>query len=375
MARVEPVETFASAGLLPSRAYAQGVARGQWQHDDAQAAALVELDRIHEALQSGQDPSLLEKLTSRFRDPVAVPGLYLWGRVGRGKTFLVDLLVENLGDVPRQRWHFHRFMGQVHARLRALPDTADTLSIVARDLARDLRVLVLDEFSVGDIGDAMILGRLLDQLIGHGVTLVTTSNTPPSDLYRDGLQRASFLPCIALIQSHCVVWQLQSAHDYRLRELKRAATYLCPLGDIAEAALTDHFERLAAHSPRTREALQINDREIPVRMQADGIAWFDFADLCEGPRSAADYIEIARGFHTVLLSNVPRLGIDREDAARRFVHLVDEFYDRHVNLLLSAAADPLLLYQGRRLKREFERTSSRLIEMQSTDYLASEHRP
>lgn len=369
------VETVASASLLPSRAYAQGVARGQWQHDDAQAAALVQLDRIHVALQSAQDASLLEKLTSRFRDPVAVPGLYLWGRVGRGKTFLVDLLVENLGDVPRQRWHFHRFMGQVHARLRALPDTADTLGIVARDLAKDMRVLVLDEFFVGDIGDAMILGRLLDQLIGRGVTLVTTSNIPPVELYRDGLQRASFLPCIALIESHCTVWQLQSAQDYRLRELTRAATYLCPLGDASEAALHDHFERLAAHSPRLHGPLQINDREIAARAQADGIAWFDFAELCEGPRSAADYIEIARGFHTVLLSNVPRLGPDREDAARRFVHLVDEFYDRHVNLLLSAAADPLSLYQGTRLEREFERTSSRLIEMQSNHYLASEHRP
>ena len=369
------VETVASAGLLPSQAYAQGVARGQWQHDEAQAAALLELDRIHLLLQSAQDVTLLEKLASRFRDPVAVPGLYLWGRVGRGKTFLVDLLVENLGDVPRQRWHFHRFMGQVHARLRVLPDTADTLSVVARDLAKDMRVLVLDEFFVGDIGDAMILGRLLDQLIGRGVTLVTTSNIPPSDLYRDGLQRASFLPCIALIESHCTVWQLQSPQDYRLRELKRAAIYVCPLGDAAEAALADHFERLAAHSPHTRGPLQVNDREIAVRAQADGIVWFDFTELCEGPRSAADYIEIARGFHTVLLSNVPRLGPDREDAARRFVHLVDEFYDRHVNLLLSAAADPMSLYQGTRLEREFERTRSRLIEMQSNDYLASEHRP
>ena len=369
------VDTVASAGMRPSAAYAQGVTRGQWQYDEAQSSVLLELDRIHAELQSAQDASPLEKLASCFRDPVAVPGLYLWGRVGRGKTFLVDLLVANLGDVPRQRWHFHRFMGQVHARLRALPDTADTLSIVARDLAKDMRVLVLDEFFVGDIGDAMILGRLLDQLIGRGVTLVTTSNIPPSELYRDGLQRASFLPCIALLERHCTVWQLQSAHDYRLRELKRAATYLCPLGDASEAALSEHFERLAAHSPPILGPLQINDREIAVRAQADGIAWFDFAQLCDGPRSAADYIEIARGFHTVLLSNVPRLGPDRDDAARRFVHLVDEFYDRHVNLLLSAAADPLSLYQGVRLEREFERTSSRLIEMQSTDYLASEHRP
>ena len=366
------VETSA---LRPSAAYAQGVLQAHWQHDDAQAGVLAELDRIHDALLAAHGASLLGRLAARFREPVVVPGLYLWGAVGRGKTFLVDLLFEGLGELPRQRWHFHRFMGQVHARLRALPDTADTLSVVAHDLAGDMRLLVLDEFFVGDIGDAMILGRLLDQLIARGVTLVTTSNIPPSDLYRDGLQRASFLPCIALIEGHCTVWQLQGAQDYRLRELKRAATYLTPLGDAAEATLAAQFERLAAHSPRTPGPLQINDREIAIRAQADGIAWFDFRDLCDGPRSAADYIEIARGFHTVLLSNVPRMGRDSEDAARRFVYLVDEFYDRHVNLLLSAAADPLSLYQGTRLEREFERTSSRLIEMQSSDYLAREHRP
>ena len=351
------------------------MALNHWQYDEAQVSALVELDRIHDALLASADASVLEKLAARFRDPVAVPGLYLWGRVGRGKTFLVDLLFEGLGELPRQRWHFHRFMGQVHARLRALPDTADTLSVLARDLAQDMRLLVLDEFFVGDIGDAMILGRLLDQLIARGVTLVTTSNIPPSELYRDGLQRASFLPCIALIQDHCAVWELQSAHDYRLRELRRAATYLTPLGADAEATLAAQFERLAGHSPRHAGPLQLNEREIAIRAHADGIAWFDFHELCEGPRSAADYIEIARSFHTVLLSNVPRLGRDSEDAARRFVYLVDEFYDRHVNLLLSAAVDPLSLYQGARLEREFERTSSRLIEMQSSDYLAREHRP
>ena len=368
-------ETTATARILPSEAYARGIAVGHWQADAGQQAALPELDRIHAQLLATQADSLLEKFAARFRDPVAVPGLYIWGPVGRGKTFLTDLLFEQLADVPKRRWHFHRFMGEVHARLRALPDTADTLAVVAKDLAADLRVLVLDEFFVGDIGDAMILGRLLDQLIARGVTLVTTSNIPPSELYRDGLQRASFLPCIALIETHCRVLKLDSPLDYRLRQLTRAATYLLPLGAASEQTLTAHFERLAAHSPRETAPLQLNDRQITVKAQADGIAWFEFAELCEGPRAAADYIEIARDFHTVLISNVPRLDRNSEDAARRFVHLVDEFYDRHVNLLLSAAADPLSLYQGRRLEREFERTSSRLIEMQSAEYLALEHRP
>ena len=367
--------TSSSLPLLPSVAYAQGVAGGRWQGDPAQLAALPELDRLHLAFAAGSAGSLLDRLASRFREPEAEPGLYLWGKVGRGKTFLADLLCDSLGELPRQRWHFHRFMGEVHARLRALTDTADTLSVVARDLSVDMRLLMLDEFFVGDIGDAMILGRLLEQLVSRGVTLVTTSNIPPNELYRDGLQRASFLPCIALLESHCRVLQLQSPHDYRLRQLTRAATYLTPLGETSDAALAAHFDRLAGHSPRSVTPLSVNQRDIPVKVQADGVAWFEFAALCDGPRAAADYIEIARDFHSVLLSNVPRLDAGMEEAARRFVYLVDEFYDRHVNLLLSAAADPLSLYHGQKVQREFERTSSRLIEMQSAAYLAREHRP
>jgi cell division protein ZapE len=363
--------------MTPSAAYAQGIADGRWQADPAQQALLPELDDIAAQLQAAQPDSLLDKLAARLREPTAVRGLYLWGAVGRGKTLLADLLYESLADVPRQRWHFHRFMGLVHARLRALPpDTADTLSVVAKSLAQDLRVLLLDEFFVGDIGDAMILGRLLEQLVEQrGVTLLTTSNIPPEELYRDGLQRASFLPCIALLQRHCRVHRLDSRQDYRLRQLTQAATYVSPLGDAAEAALRAHWQRLTGNAPETPVALEVNDRRIEARAVADGVAWFDFTALCEGPRSTADYIELGRDFHTVLLSNVPRLDAGSEDPALRLVQLVDEFYDRHVNLLLSAAADPFSLYAGRRHEREFERTSSRLVEMRSADYLAREHRP
>jgi cell division protein ZapE len=364
-----------AASAAISSAYAQGVEAGRWHADPAQQALLPELDRLQRELLAAQPASLLDRVAARFREPTTVRGLYLWGGVGRGKTFLADLLHDGLGAVPRQRWHFHRFMGEVHARLRALPDTADTLAVVAKDLAGDMRLLLLDEFFVGDIGDAMILARLLDQLFARGVTLVTTSNIPPSELYRDGLQRASFLPAIALLERHCTVWKLDSTQDYRLRALTRAATYIVPPGPEADAALEAHFARLAPTATRSAAPLQVNDREIPVRACADGLAWFDFGALCEGPRSAADYIELARRFHTVLVSGVPRIDDARADAGRRFVYLVDEFYDRHVNLLLSAAADPLSLYSGQRLEREFERTSSRLIEMQTADYLAREHRP
>jgi cell division protein ZapE len=358
----------------PSQHYAAGVARDHWQADPAQLAALAEFDRIQRELIASTPDSAWEKLTARFRDAEAVRGLYLWGGVGRGKTFLADLLYDS-APVPKRRWHFHRFMGEVHARLRALPDTADTLAVVAKDLARDLRLLVLDEFFVGDIGDAMILGRLLEQLIARGVTLVTTSNLPPRELYRDGLQRASFLPAIDLLEKHCAVLKLESAQDYRLRQLRQASTYHTPLGEGSEAALSAQFDRLAGQTSRESGPLRINERDIAVIALAEGLAWFEFAALCDGPRAAADYIEIARDFHTVFVSNVPRFDRGNEDPARRFVHFVDEIYDRHVNLLLSAAADPLSLYQGDRLEREFERTSSRLIEMQSAEYLALEHRP
>jgi len=301
--------------------------------------------------------------------------LYLWGGVGRGKTFLTDLLFESLPEQNKTRWHFHRFMQDIHARLRVLSNTEDTLSVIAKDLAKNTRLLILDEFFVSDIGDAMILGRLLDQLFARGVCLVTTSNIPPQDLYRDGLQRNNFLPAIALLEMHCQIMKLESARDYRLRHLARAATYLKPCDENAEKVLGEHFRRLSLHHTDNTDSLLINDRPIQIKAMSEGIAWFEFAELCEGPRAVSDYIELARDFHTVLISNVPRFTSQNEDPARRFVHLIDEFYDRHVNLLLSAQADPISLYQGEKLVREFERTSSRLIEMQSMDYLALEHRP
>ena len=366
-----------AAAQLPSAAYATGVRAGRWQADPAQQAALVELDRIHRQLRARESHSTWQRLLSKLNPPPPVRGLYLWGGVGRGKTFLNDLLFDQLGDeLPRRRWHFHRFMVEVHARVQALPDdTADTVAVVADQFADEMRLLVLDEFIVTDIADAMILGRLLERLFARGVVLVTTSNTAPPNLYKDGLQRARFLPAIALIEAQCAVVHLDSPQDYRLRQLTRASTYVTPLGTAADQAMAEHFHRLAADCPHEAGPLAINGRPIPVRALAEGIAWFDFAALCEGPRAAADYIEIARDFHTVLLSNVPVFDLAHDNAARRFVHLVDELYDRNVNLVLSAAAEPMWLYGGEKLLQEFERTASRLIEMRSAEFLAREHRP
>jgi cell division protein ZapE len=359
----------------PLAAYEAGIRAGDWQDDPAQRRALLEFDRLHRALlQPAPSAPLLARLFRRKRTaPAAIRGLYLWGGVGRGKTFLMDLFHDGLRGVPKLRLHFHRFMGRVHSELKTLKDQADPLRIVAERLAQQARVLCFDEFFVADIGDAMLLGRLLQQLFARSVVLVATSNVEPKLLYQDGLQRARFLPAIAAIEEHCVVLELKSAQDYRLRALTQAQVYHHPLDARAEAALAAAFERLATTADDARATLRVNDREIPVRQRAGDVIWFDFDALCGGPRSAADYIEIARSFPTVLLSGVPVFDALRENEARRFIHLIDEFYDRGVKLVLSAAAAPTELYRGERLATEFSRTVSRLIEMQSAEYLGRAH--
>ncbi|MCX7562070.1 cell division protein ZapE [Xanthomonadaceae bacterium XH05] len=363
--------------MRPSQAYRIGVDEGRWQSDPVQLAVLDELDRIHDELIDRNRGGTFAKLARRLRRYTPVRGLYLWGGVGRGKTFLVDLFFAHLALPSKRRIHYHRFMGEVHARIRALGQHADPLVQIASDYAREFQLLCLDEFFVTDIGDAMLLARLLEQLFARGVTLVTTSNTAPENLYRDGLQRASFLPAIILLQAHCRVFEVRSERDYRLRALTHASVWQTPHGDEAEAALAQCFARLTRDATVDADdaRLEINARPIAVRELADGVVWFEFSALCDGPRSVADYIEIARRFHTVILSGIPAFDRTSEDAAYRFVLLVDELYDRRVKLVASAAAAPHALYHGRRVAHAFERTVSRLTEMQSEEYLAREHAP
>jgi cell division protein ZapE len=363
---------MAHSARSPGERYRAGVAAGEWQDDPAQHAALAELDRLRRDLTARPRASLWQRLRG---DKNPTRGVYLWGPVGRGKTFLCDLFYEALPSPAKRRVHFHRFMQDVHAALRDRQGHVNPLDDVAARIAADTRVLVLDEFFVGDIGDAMILGNLLRALFERGVVLVTTSNTRPADLYRDGLQRERFLPAIALIERYCAVIALDSPHDWRLRALKQAPVYYTPPGAEADRAMRGIFNRVARSAPRRDVALDINDRPIVARLEADGAVWFEFAELCEGPRGVADYIELARAYHTILVSNVPEFTPLTEDAARRFIELVDEFYDRGVNLVLSAATAAVDLYDGERLRAQFARTESRLIEMQSEDYLAREHRP
>ncbi len=349
--------------------------------DPAQQAAVRELDRVYHDLLAAPAPERednrwikrLRRRTSATRRPVR--GLYLWGGVGRGKTFLMDAFHDCLPFELKERVHFHRFMHGVHAELQKLQGQADPLETVAERFAARARVLCLDEFIVTDITDAMLLGGLLRGLFERGVCLVATSNTAPDDLYRNGLQRARFLPAIDLLKTHTIEHALDSATDYRLRALEQLEIYHTPLDDRAEGALRTAFEQVAPETGSAGETLDIEGRGIPTVRWADDVVWFDFAALCDGPRSQHDYLEIACCFHTVMVGDVPAFGPDDDDRARRFVNLVDVLYDHRVKLVLSAAAPPHALYGGRRLASEFERTASRLIEMQSRDYLARGHRP
>jgi cell division protein ZapE len=343
-----------------------------FEPDEAQLAAVASLERVREELIRGPTRSgLLARLRRRPRDPTR--GAYLWGGVGRGKTFVMDLFCDSLPFDDKLRQHFHRLMYRVHGELKRLQNREDPLEIVADGLAQQARVICFDEFFVADIADAMILGKLLDALFRRGVVLVSTSNIAPDRLYAGGLQRQQFLPAIELIKQHTEVLEVDGANDYRLRMLEQAELYHAPLDTGANEILTGFFERFAPDAGTRGQPMEVHGRTLTTIRRADGIAWFDFAMLCDGPRSQNDYIEIARCFQAVVLSDVPVMDRMREDQARRFIALVDEFYDRRVKLIISAAASIDTLYAGTRLTREFERTRSRLLEMQSQAYLAAPH--
>jgi cell division protein ZapE len=353
------------------------VAARRLEFDAAQTEAAVRLDRLSASIRAASG-SVGERLRAYLPwKPERAPqrGLYLWGGVGRGKTMLMDWFYESLQGARRERVHFYRFMRRVHAELRAAARRTQPLETVAARLARSARVICLDEFFVADIADAMILAALFDSLFRRGVTLVATSNTAPQDLYRDGLQRERFLPAIDLLQQHMDVLHLDGGIDYRLRRLEQAPTYLDSTLPGTAALLRQRFAALAGDSATGPKTLSVEDRDIAALATGAGMAWFEFRELCDGPRSQNDYIELARSYHTIFIANIPEFTMADEDAARRFIAAVDEFYDRGVKLVASAAAQPSALYRGERLQREFQRAASRLVEMQTQRYLAGEHRP
>lgn len=360
--RIESPKPLPSGGLRPFHAL-----------DEAQGRAARLLKDLHDRLTGAEDAPRLGLLTrlvwraSRRHDPV--PGLYIWGGVGRGKTYLMDWFVDGLPLPGKRRLHFHHFMRDLHGAMSRLPKQPDPLDVVADQWRREVSVLCLDEFVVTDIADAMILHRLLRALFARGVTLVATSNTRPRELYRNGLQRALFLPAIDLLERHTRVLELDGGTDYRLRTLTCGGVYFDSAS--GDGQIADYFNRLSGGRAQTAGILKVNGRSFPVRRLGMDIVWCDFDALCGTPRSTLDYIEIAREYHTVLLSEVPLLGRVNEAAARRFVHLVDELYDQRVKLVLSARAPLDGLYSGGIHEYPHERLLSRLIEMQSVEYLAA----
>ncbi|AOB40185.1 DNA replication protein [Bordetella parapertussis] len=352
--------------------YEHALAERGYQPDEAQLQAVERLQRYYaewvrfKALRS----NALKKLLNR---PDVPRGVYLWGGVGRGKSFLMDAFYATVPVVRKTRLHFHEFMRGVHRELEEVKGTQDPLDEVARRLARRYRLICFDEFHVSDVADAMILYRLLLKLFEHGTSFVMTSNYEPSTLYPDGLHRDRILPAIALIQGRMDVLNVDAGIDYRRRSLEQVQCYHTPLDAQARQALEHAFAQLSDTAPQD-PVLHIEHREIRAQALAGSVVWFDFATLCGGPRSQNDYLELANRFHAVILSDVPRMGPRQASEARRFTWLIDVFYDHKVKLIMSAEVEPEQLYTEGALANEFHRTVSRILEMQSREYLEAERR-
>ncbi|BEN13011.1 cell division protein ZapE [Serratia marcescens] len=372
--------------LSPLSRYQQALDAGEYQADEVQRRAMTQLDRIYQALlqkpaasaPAGGLRGKLSRLLGKGGETAPqrpVQGLYMWGGVGRGKTWLMDIFFHSLPGDRKMRLHFHRFMLRVHEELTELQGRENPLDIVADGFKAETDVLCFDEFFVSDITDAMLLATLLQALFARGITLVATSNIPPDDLYRNGLQRARFLPAIDLINEYCDVMNVDAGIDYRLRTLTQAHLYLTPLSDQTRETLDRMFVKLAGKAGEDAPVLQINHRPLQAIRSVDGVLAVDFHTLCEEARSQLDYIALSRLYHSVILYNVQVMGPLKENTARRFLALVDEFYERHVKLVIGAEASMFEIYQGERLKFEYQRCLSRLQEMQSEEYLKLPHLP
>ena len=363
------------------RRYDKMTCAGEIEPNDVQRALVARLDGLIAALEErrrNSKKSALGWLLSRGAKPAPVKGLYIWGPVGRGKTLLMDLFFDATPETAKRRVHFHEFMGEVHDRIAEFRRKLkagevkgdDPIPPAAAAIGADLRLLCFDEFAVNDIADAMILGRLFEQLFARGVTIVATSNAPPDELYKDGLNRALFLPFVALLREHMAVFHLDAPRDYRLDSSASAARYVTPLGATADACLDSHFRRLTGRERGERREIAHKGRRVVVPEAAGGVARFAFADLCARPLGAGDYLKIAEAFHTMILDGVPLLGPATRNEAKRFINLIDTLYDTQLRLVVSAEAEPDELWQGTTGAESFEfaRTASRLVEMRSDAY-------
>lgn len=361
----------------PLSRYQHDLTNPEFEEDAAQRLAVENLQRLYDELIEYKQPkqSFLSRIgLSAKQSQRPVQGLYFWGGVGRGKTYLVDAFFECLPFEQKLRMHFHRFMHRVHLERKQQKDQSDPLVLIGKQLAKEARVLCFDEFVVNDVADAVILAKLMRVLFDNGVTLVATSNVEPKNLYKNGLQRQLFLPAIDMIYEYTDVLNIDSGIDYRLQFLDKAETYFSPNNETANQGMLYNFEHLAPDQGIDKATIEIEGRDLSYIKRADGVIWFTFAELCDGPRSQNDYIELARCFHSILLSDVPIMDRLKEDQARRFINLVDVLYDHNVKLIISAETIAKELYIGSRVEFEFQRTISRLQEMQSHNYLALEHK-
>lgn len=378
------LDSAPTSGPVASR-YGGLIAAGEIEDDPAQREVVRRLDWLVEALAERKVNANLgfaARFFARRNKPPPIPGVYIYGPVGRGKTMLMDLFFEAAPVRAKRRAHFHEFMADVHDRVFALRAAmkrgdlkgSDPIPPLAASLAAEAQLLCFDEFAVNDIADAMILGRLFTALFDSGVVMVATSNVAPDDLYRDGLNRALFLPFIALLKERVDVLPLAARTDFRLEKLAGAPVYLTPLGPDSDRTFDESWRRLAGTAEQP-VVLEVKGRELRVRRAAKGVARFTFAELCEAPLGAGDYLKIARSFHTVFIDGIPVFGPEKRSAAKRFINLVDILYDHRVKLVATAEARPEALYRGTAPVESFEfrRTASRLIEMQGEEYLANAH--
>ena len=349
--------------MKPSNVYLDKVKKSELSENDSQIKLLYKLDDISEKI---------NKKTWGIFNNSSIKGLYIHGKVGRGKTQLMDIFYENLKTDKKIRLHFHRFMKKLHDDLAKIKNTIDPIFKIVKEISKKTRVLCFDEFYVEDIGDAMLLSRFLNRAFESGIILITTSNTMPRNLYENGLHRSRFMPAIQAIEHHCDVYELISEQDYRLRTLSKLPVYLV---SNRKDSLEESFTSLLGKGQAINKPIKILSREIIPIKYAEGIIWFTFDNICLGSRSSKDYIELTKEFHTMLISNIPSFTNDNEEASRRFIALVDECYERNVNLIISSEMPLNILYQGTTHIKPFERTISRLTEMQSKEFLSKPHLP
>lgn len=358
--------------LSPAERYAQAISSGQFMADTAQAEAVHELNRVWEELLLRYKAS--KKAFRRFRRQTAPRGVYMWGGVGRGKTWLMDQFFDAIPFRRKMRMHFHHFMQHVHKELNKLSGQQNPLDTVADQIYKEAVVICFDEFFVSNVTDAMILSDLFQKLFHRGVTLVATSNIAPDGLYKNGIHRDRFLPTIEMVKKNCTILNVDAGVDYRLRVLKQAQLFKSPLTQDHQIWIAKRFSALTSNQTVSDEPIMINNRMVETLGHTEDVLWCEFSELCMKPRSPADFIQIANIYNTVLVSNVPDLNDYLSEGVRRFIYLVDEFYDRGVKLLLTSHASIIDIYSGEKLAFEIERTRSRLLEMQSDDYLQSAHR-